>query len=162
MPDDINTYLRQATDLDVTAKTFRTWGGTLLAAVGFAAVADMAPRIRPQVTGDVIAAVAAELGNTPAVCRASYVHPAVVEAFHVGTMDSLWRASGRRPPQLLPEEQRLLYLLEHVESAPLPLRPDPERRRRPPRGREADEALATARRRAGRSVDRFATSRRAR
>jgi DNA topoisomerase-1 len=151
--NDVNDYVRRITGLDATAKTFRTWGATLLAAVGFAAVADTPPPLRPGVTQEVIAAVAAELGNTPAVCRASYVHPGVVEAFHVGTLSSLWRAPKSRSPQLVPEERFLLHLLEHVDSQTIAVGPAPRPRR--PSG-AAGEELERARRRADESVEHFA------
>src|SRR5699024_1384116 len=73
---DVNAYLRTATDLDITAKDFRTWMATLLAACSFAELAP--PRsqrqARPSIAR-VVEVVADQLGNTPAVCRASYVHP---------------------------------------------------------------------------------------
>ena len=151
--NDVNDYVRRITGLDATAKTFRTWGATLLAAVGFAEVADTPPPLRPGVAQEVIAAVAAELGNTPAVCRASYVHPGVVEAFHMGTLSSLWRAPKSRSAQLVPEERFLLHLLEHVDSQTIAVGPAPRPRR--PSG-TAGEELERARRRADESVEHFA------
>jgi DNA topoisomerase-1 len=158
--DDVNDYVRRAGGLDITAKTFRTWGATLLAAVGYAAVADTPAPLRAQVSREVITAVAAELGNTPAVCRASYVHPGVVEAFHVGTLPSLWRAPKRRPRQLLPEEHRLLHLLEHVHSKPLELRPASRRRDR--RADTPADQLERARQDADETVEGFADQLRSR
>jgi DNA topoisomerase-1 len=152
--DDVNDYVRRVGGIDVTAKTFRTWGATLLAAVGYVAVADTPAPLRADVSREVIAAVAAELGNTPAVCRASYVHPGVVEAFHVGTLASMWRAPKRRPPQLLPEEQRLLQVLEQVGSKPLELASGPARRNR--RTRTVAAELEDARAHARETVEGFA------
>jgi DNA topoisomerase IB len=101
--------------MDVTAKTFRTWGATLLAVAGFQAVADTPPPLRPDVVRTVIRAVADELGNTPAVCRRSYVHPGVVELFELGSLGRLWHERPRsRPRELIPEEHHLVHVLEHV------------------------------------------------
>ncbi len=69
---DVNDYLEEAFGLDVTAKTFRTWAGSLAAFErGLAGGAGV---------GDVVAAAAERLRNTEAVARKSYVHPAIVEA----------------------------------------------------------------------------------
>jgi DNA topoisomerase I len=110
---DVNDYLRAATGLDVTAKTFRTWGATLLAAAGFAALPP--PRtIRERQIGikTVVDRVAAELHNTPAVCRASYIHPVVVASYEDGTLPERWAAApGRDRRWQLGEERRLLALL---------------------------------------------------
>jgi len=83
---DVNDYLRTATAHDFTAKDFRTWAGTVLAA---AALAGHAPSCSAQAHRQVSAmlrAVAARLGNTPAVCRKSYIHPAIFEAFQAGRL----------------------------------------------------------------------------
>ncbi len=120
--DDVNDYLRAVTGLELTAKTFRTWGATLLAAVGLAAVEDTPARLRPRVVQQAIDVVAAELGNTPAVCRASYVHPTVVDTFNAGTFGELWHArTPSRPAELLPEERRLLHVLTEGPTQPLRL-----------------------------------------
>ena len=112
--DDVNAYLRAASGLDATAKTFRTWGATLLAGSGLAAVADQTPpKLRPTVVRQAMVAVSAHLGNTPAVCRASYVHPLVIDAFNDGTLAERWNAPPtRRPRRLISEEHRLLQLLD--------------------------------------------------
>ncbi|MEA3199048.1 MAG: topoisomerase [Thermoplasmata archaeon] len=83
--EDVNAYLREAAGDGFTAKDFRTWGGTVLA---LEALAEAGP-FGSQAEGKrrVVAAikrVAARLGNTPAVCRKSYVHPAVVECYLAG------------------------------------------------------------------------------
>ena len=79
----VNAYLRQITGRDVTAKDFRTWAGTVKAATRFAA-SDVAPSKRA--IRAIIAQVAEELGNTIAVCRRCYIHPAVIAAFEAGKM----------------------------------------------------------------------------
>jgi DNA topoisomerase-1 len=82
---DVNAYLRQITGRDFTAKDFRTWIGTVLAAVAFQELeAAASPGQAKKNIGLVIAAVAKILGNTPAVCRKCYVHPDVISAYLEG------------------------------------------------------------------------------
>ena len=79
---DVNEYLHDRLDVPYTAKDFRTWGGTLRAATVLAELGP-APSER-QAKQNVVTAVrlvAAELGNTPAICRASYVHPIVIARY---------------------------------------------------------------------------------
>jgi DNA topoisomerase I len=83
--DDVNDYLRELTDRDITAKDFRTWGGTMLAAVELRRLGEAASR--READRNVIAAidaVAERLGNTRAVCRKYYVHPALLQAYLLG------------------------------------------------------------------------------
>ncbi|MEO6341235.1 MAG: DNA topoisomerase IB, partial [Caulobacteraceae bacterium] len=79
---DVNAYLREITGEDFTAKDFRTWAGTLAAAKALA----MQPAPQSEAEGKqlvtlCVKATAGLLGNTPAVCRSAYIHPAVFEAF---------------------------------------------------------------------------------
>ncbi len=80
--DDVNDYLREIAGSDVTAKDFRTWGGTMLAG---AELRSMGPTpTRCEATSNIntaLDAVAQRLGNTRAVCRKYYVHPALLEAY---------------------------------------------------------------------------------
>jgi DNA topoisomerase-1 len=84
---DINSYLRDATGGDFTAKDFRTWNATVLAAVALA-VSGEAPRrsrrARKRAMTRAIRETARYLGNTPAVCRASYIDPRVFDRFEGG------------------------------------------------------------------------------
>jgi DNA topoisomerase-1 len=82
---DINTWLKQATGEDVSAKDFRTWGATVLAAVGLAVspVPDTKTARKRAVTR-VVKEVAYYLGNTPAVARASYIDPRTFERYAEG------------------------------------------------------------------------------
>lgn|SRR5487761_148199 len=87
--DDVNSYLRETTGDDFTAKDFRTWAGTLLAAC---ALRDLA-RFESESEGKrnvltAIDGVARKLGHTRAVCRRAYVHPAVIEAYLDGSLAS--------------------------------------------------------------------------
>ncbi|GGL54125.1 DNA topoisomerase IB [Planomonospora parontospora] len=83
--DDINAYLREAFECEVSAKDFRTWHATVLAAVGLAVSTRARSRTgRRRAVSRVMTEVARYLGNTPAVARASYVDPRVVEAYEKG------------------------------------------------------------------------------
>jgi DNA topoisomerase I len=81
--DDVNTYLRERSGIEMTAKDFRTWHATVLAAALLAAEAPAtSPARRRRTVARVMREVAEELGNTPAVARASYVDPRVVDLYH--------------------------------------------------------------------------------
>lgn len=81
---DVNQYLRDICSEDVSAKDFRTWAGTVEAAQAFAALEDPTPTKKN--VRDVVAVVAERLGNTMAVCRKCYIHPAIFIAFERGNM----------------------------------------------------------------------------
>jgi DNA topoisomerase-1 len=79
---DVNTYLREIANADVSAKDFRTWAGTVKAAM---ALRDRREGGKEAVRA-VVADVAEELGNTVAVCRKCYIHPQIIAAFEAGTL----------------------------------------------------------------------------
>lgn len=80
--DDVNAYIHEATGEHFTAKDFRTWAGTLLAAQLLAACERAHNQTQHKHTvADCVKAVASKLGNTPAVCRSSYIHPEVIAAY---------------------------------------------------------------------------------
>jgi DNA topoisomerase-1 len=113
----LNEYVREHLGDEFTAKDFRTWGGTLTAAIAFAehGPAETATEAKRVVAG-VMRTVAERLGNTPAVARSSYVSPAVVEQYLDGrTIEDFrprhLRVVGARDIALDPEEQALLSLL---------------------------------------------------
>ena len=84
---DVNDYLREVTGEDFTAKDFRTWAGTVLAAMALNAQDPFENKSQAKKNiKDAISAVAKILGNTPAVCRKCYVHPAVLESYLDGAM----------------------------------------------------------------------------
>ena len=98
--DDVNAYLRETTGRDVTAKDFRTWAGTMLAARDLCAMGPA--KSRREAERNVIRAldaVAERLGNTRAVCRKYYVHPGLLRAYLAGLTASL-------PTRSLPREYR--------------------------------------------------------
>jgi len=113
--DDVNDYLREISGKPFTAKDFRT--GTVAASLAlseFLEVDDDAGR-KKAIVGS-IEAVAEQLGNTPAVCRACYVHPEVLDAYLDGTMvealSERARGVGRGAHALRPEEAAVLGLLQ--------------------------------------------------
>jgi len=84
---DVNAYLRETTGKDITAKDFRTWAGTVLAAIALKEVEsfDGAAQAKRNLRG-AIERVSARLGNTPTICRKCYVHPEVLNAYLDGTL----------------------------------------------------------------------------
>jgi DNA topoisomerase-1 len=112
---DVNRYLRDIGGDDFTAKDFRTWGGTVLAAHALASVALGSEKrdLRHQL-GEAIGEVARRLGNTPAICRTCYVHPDVIAA-HMkrGLAKALKRMPlVTKPDGLSVAEYAVLRLLE--------------------------------------------------
>jgi DNA topoisomerase-1 len=113
----LNEYIAEHMGEEFTAKDFRTWGGTLLAAIALAehGPAETDTEAKRVVAG-VMRAVGEKLGNTPAVARSSYVSPAVVEQYLDGrTIDDFrprhLRVVGARDTRLDREERALLSLL---------------------------------------------------
>jgi DNA topoisomerase-1 len=118
--DDVNAYLRKITGRDVTAKDFRTWTGTMLAA---ASLREMGPAsTKREAEHNVLCAIdhtAERLGNTRAVCRRYYIHPALIEAYLDGAVlpplpEQVWRERERRPhgPTLRRHEAEVLAFLK--------------------------------------------------
>jgi DNA topoisomerase-1 len=109
---DVNDYLRDVADAAVTAKEFRTWGGTV-------AVAEhLAPLDPPETERDAEAAVidaidaaAEQLRNTRAVCRNCYIHPAIPDAYRDGSLTEQWKTS-RSVGQLSRAERAVLGVLD--------------------------------------------------
>lgn len=112
---DVNEYLRMISGEEFTAKEFRTWAGTLLAARGLSAFE--IPTSKAKAHAGVVAmikGVAGELGNTPAVCRKCYIHPAVLKAYEDRSGVDRWtraRAAARGKRGLSAEESALLGFL---------------------------------------------------
>jgi DNA topoisomerase-1 len=113
----LNDYIREHLGEEFTAKDFRTWGGTLLAAIALAEHRSAESETEAKrVVASVMRAVGERLGNTAAVARASYVSPAVVEQYFDGrTIDDFrprhLRVVGARDAGLDLEERALLALL---------------------------------------------------
>jgi DNA topoisomerase IB len=115
--EQVNEYIKAAAGAQFTAKDFRTWNATVLAAVALAARADTPPGRRERAVSASIKTVAEYLGNTPAVCRASYVDPRVVDRYKAGStiVASLGALDGDGPDLSRPRVRR------RVESAVLEL-----------------------------------------
>ncbi len=113
---DVNAYLREISGQDFTAKDFRTWGGTVLAAAALRGLeVGSATRARKQIA-QAVADVARQMRNTPAICRKSYIHPAIFEAFQssaLGPPITVVQRGHRGPCLTLePGERAVLRVLE--------------------------------------------------
>jgi DNA topoisomerase-1 len=123
---DVNDYLREVTGQEFTAKDFRTWAGTVLAAWALPDAA--ATRTKAEARRNVaraIETVAARLGNTAAVCRKCYVHPVVLDAYLDGTLtatlgERLEHEARAGEDRLRPEEMAVLALLHRRLDAGSP------------------------------------------
>jgi DNA topoisomerase-1 len=97
--EEVNSYLKRKSRGPFTAKDFRTWNATVLAAVALAGAGDARGRAtREREVKQAVETVAAYLGNTPAVCRASYVDPRIIDRFQAGVTISA--AIGEGDPDL--------------------------------------------------------------
>ncbi|MCU1426705.1 MAG: topA [Actinomycetia bacterium] len=116
---DVNDYLRETTEHeDVTAKEFRTWMATVISASSLASLPEpSSDREARRAVTETIGFVSRHLGNTPAVCRRSYVHPTVIDAFHSGVLAEQWTAPVPRVRGLVVDERRLLALLDRGQSS---------------------------------------------
>jgi DNA topoisomerase I len=113
----VNAYLREIAGRGFTAKDFRTWAGTVLVAVALRECeACGSPSQAKKHIVSAITAVAARLGNTPAICRKCYVHPAVLDGYLDGSLTRALaqytaRAPQDPPPGLRPDEAAVLAFL---------------------------------------------------
>jgi len=110
---DVNEYLKTITGLDVTAKDFRTWSGTMIAARELREMGPAASeREARRNVNKVLDHVARRLGNTRAVCRKYYVHPAVIDAYHRGvTIDPVpHRPRTRERPSAALRREEIVVL----------------------------------------------------
>lgn len=117
---DVNAYLREITGQDFTAKDFRTWAGTLLATMALNAQERFETKKRAKANVKAaICAVAELLGNTPAVCRKCYVHPAIVEAYLSGSEIAEFGDAAKSPvkTKLRAVERAVLKFLDAQASA---------------------------------------------
>lgn len=131
---DVNDYLREITGEDYTAKDFRTWSGTVLAALALREFEqfDSETQAKKNIVR-AIETVAERLGNTPSICRKCYVHPAVIEAYLDGTILDALRTRAEQElvedlHALLPEEAAVVALLQQRLQNAAPSAP--RRRRR--------------------------------
>ena len=110
---DVNDYLREISGQDFTAKDFRTWAGTVLAARALSTQCTFtsAAEAKRNVV-KAIEAVAKRLGNTKAVCRKSYIHPAVLDGYLSGRTISPESAAASERHALAPDERCVLELIQ--------------------------------------------------
>jgi DNA topoisomerase I len=102
---DVNAYLREISGEDFTSKDFRTWAGTVLAIRALGALADFASQAEAKRNiAQAIETVAKELGNTKAVCRKCYLHPAVLQSYLEGKLADFMRGGA--------EEKAIVALLK--------------------------------------------------
>ena len=119
-PTQINAYIKSVTAPEYSAKDFRTWGATLLAALE---LADIGPaeddrQIKKNIV-QVVRSVSEQLGNTPSVCRSSYIHPLILKAYEKGvTLENFTPKSGRHlkryESELEPAEVSLLKMFKEL------------------------------------------------
>jgi DNA topoisomerase-1 len=127
--DDVNSYLREISGHDFTAKEFRTWAGTVLAVRELQELGQFeTERQAARQVAAAIRAVAKELGNTVAICKKCYIHPAVVHSYLDGTLFAAWevgvleaaKATAESPENgavgLPAEEAAVLLLLRRREE----------------------------------------------
>ena len=108
----VNDYLRDITGGDHTAKDFRTWGGTVVAAETLAGLPGY--HTRREADQNIVVAIdaaAERLWNTRTVCRNCYVHPRIAESYLDGSLDAAWRAS-RSTARMARSERAVLRLLD--------------------------------------------------
>ncbi len=117
----MNAYLRELSGYDFTAKDFRTWAGTVRTVTVLRELEEpFTARERKQRLVHAIKFVAADLCNTPAVCRSSYIHPAVIAAYEAGAFERAVAefGTGSFPSSAtgLPEEQMAMAVLPRLEA----------------------------------------------
>jgi DNA topoisomerase-1 len=124
--DDVNDYLREITGEDITAKDFRTWAATNLAALALRdfEACDTAAKAKKNVLR-AIESVAKMLGNTPSICRKCYIHPAIFEGYLDGTLLEGIKARADeiledKAPGLTAEELAVMAYLDRRLSTPSP------------------------------------------
>jgi DNA topoisomerase-1 len=122
-PRDVNEYIKAHTSAEFSAKDFRTWGGTLLAAMELAELGapDNEKQAKTNMT-QAVKRVAERLGNTPTVCRSCYIHPIVEKLYLEGvTLDEFRPRKQRRirrlQPDYEPEEAALLKMFRATNGS---------------------------------------------
>ena len=135
---DVNEYLREITGEDYTAKDFRTWSGTVLAALALQEFEkfDSEAQAKKNIVR-AIESVAEKLGNTPSICRKCYVHPAIIDAYLEGTVLEALRTRTEQQlvgelHELQPEEAAVLALLQQrlQREDAQPAKPKPKKAER--------------------------------
>ncbi len=120
LSEDVNRYLKDVAGDDFTVKDFRTWNGTVITVRALVEGEQPASATAAKRSFTAAIKVAARaLGNTPAVCRSSYVHPFVFDVFASGGLHDAWRRNARRWSDSVddPAERLVLYYLDRLAAA---------------------------------------------
>ena len=113
--DDVNQYIREIAGDDFSAKDFRTWLGTVECIAGLTEAAEQVADAKSNVAA-ALERVAARLGNTPAICRKAYVHPAVIDTYmRLHHLPKRTERAAKRGAVLSPEERFALRFVERWE-----------------------------------------------
>ena len=145
----MNAYLKEITGRDITAKDFRTWAGTVLAALALSEFEEFDSQAKAKKNiRAAIEKVASRLGNTPTICRKCYVHPEVFACYLDGGLlleikeRDRDASCARICPSLKPEEAAVLSLLQERLSREVEKQAEkkPAKKRRASRGRKQAEA----------------------
>jgi len=149
---DVNAYLKEITGRDITAKDFRTWAGTVLAALALSEFEqfDSEAKAKRNIRA-AIEQVAARLGNTPTICRKCYVHPEVFNCYLEGGLlleikKEIEAELREELPSLRPEEAAVLGLLQERLSREVEKQAEKRAKsRRSPTGRKQARSRPEAR-----------------
>jgi DNA topoisomerase I len=118
---DVNDYLREVTGQDFTAKSFRTWAATVLAACALQELPECQSNAHARRNvAKAVEAVAGLLGNTPAICKKSYIHPAILDAYADGTLPRTRRRRALKavaPPDFIRMETAVLAWLQRLHRS---------------------------------------------
>jgi DNA topoisomerase I len=145
---DVNAYLKEITGSEITAKDFRTWAGTVLAALALAEFEefDSDAKAKKNIRA-AIEKVSARLGNTPTICRKCYVHPEVFASYLDGGLlldikEEIETELREDLSSLKPEEAAVLALLEQRLSREVekPAEKKPAKKRRASSGKKEGKA----------------------
>ena len=144
---DVNAYLKEITGRDITAKDFRTWAGTVLAALALAEFEEFdSQAMAKKNIRSAIEKVSSRLGNTPSICRKCYVHPEVFSSYLDGGLlleikEEIETELREELPSLKPEEAAVLTLLQERISREVKEEAEkkPARRKRASAGKEQPE-----------------------
>jgi DNA topoisomerase-1 len=140
--EDVNEYIRTISGGEFTAKDFRTWAGTLIAAEQLCECGyrETESECRKAIV-NAVAEVAEQLGNTPEVCKKSYIHPGILDAFSQGAIfpiNELGHANGSDHDGISDAEAALIRFLENIKPSSQ-ARPESRRQRRATTGRAMRE-----------------------
>lgn len=117
---DVNDYLRNVTGIDLTAKDFRTWAGTVQAAIELGRLEMASATSAKRNIVKAVEQVSKKLGNTRAVCRKSYIHPAIIDSYLDGTLHKIMpqeQRGGTDPHALTAEETAVMKILRRHAAA---------------------------------------------